>query len=375
VAGAAVAHRPDHPTLDNLTLARKEGWAAFVNAVPRQRPESLTRSAIRALGDAAANDYNLRRREWHANLGPLKTPQLAALHEDLWDILDSNLQDGDKAKGAVAIDSAAGLGKTTAALAFGKDLHLREVAERGPRTAEGDERWPVCRVGLTGNTTMKDFNLAMLEFFAHPGVTRGTAAQYIRRALDCVLLCDVRLLIVDDLHFLRWRLSSGVEISNHLKYIANEFPVTLLLIGVGLEAGGLLSEGRSYSDAVLAQTGRRTTVLDIRPFLVSTEEGRREWRQLLLAIEERLVLADTTPGMLAEHLSDYLYARSTGHIGSLMTLINRGCQRAVRTGTERLTASLLDNVKNDAAAEKARQELDAAIRARNITTTPRAHRR
>ena len=233
----------------------------------------------------------------------------------------------------------------------------------------------MCRVGLTGNTTMKDFNLAMLEFFAHPGVTRGTAAQYIRRALDCVLLCDVRLLIVDDLHFLRWRLSSGVEISNHLKYIANEFPVTLLLIGVGLEAGGLLSEGRSYSDAVLAQTGRRTTVLDMRPFLVSTEEGRREWRQLLLAIEERLVLADTTPGMLAENLSDYLYARSTGHIGSLMTLINRGCQRAVRTGTERLTASLLDNVKNDAAAEKARQELDAAIRARNITTTPRAHRR
>ena len=375
MAGAAVAHRPDHPTLDNLTLARKEGWAAFVNAVPRQRPESLTRSAIRALGDAAANDYNLRRREWHANLGPLKTPQLAALHEDLWDILDSNLQDGDKAKGAVAIDSVPGLGKTTAALAFGKDFHLREVAERGPRTAEGDERWPVCRVGLTGNTTMKDFNLAMLEFFAHPGVTRGTAAQYIRRALDCVLLCDVRLLIVDDLHFLRWRLSSGVEISNHLKYIANEFPVTLLLIGVGLQAGGLLSEGRSYSDAVLAQTGRRTTVLDMRPFLVTTEEGRREWRQLLLAIEERLVLADTTPGMLAEHLSDYLYTRSTGHIGSLMTLINRGCQRAVRTGTERLTASLLDNVKNDAAAEKARQELDAAIRARNITTTPRAHRR
>ena len=375
MAGAAVAHRPDHPTLDNLTLARKEGWAAFVNAVPRQRPESLTRSAIRALGDAAANDYNLRRREWHANLGPLKTPQLAALHEDLWDILDSNLQDGDKAKGAVAIDSVPGLGKTTAALAFGKDFHLREVAERGPRTAEGDERWPVCRVGLTGNTTMKDFNLAMLEFFAHPGVTRGTAAQYIRRALDCVLLCDVRLLIVDDLHFLRWRLSSGVEISNHLKYIANEFPVTLLLIGVGLQAGGLLSEGRSYSDAVLAQTGRRTTVLDMRPFLVTSEEGRREWRQLLLAIEERLVLADTTPGMLAEHLSDYLYARSTGHIGSLMTLINRGCQRAVRTGTERLTASLLDNVKNDAAAEKARQELDAAIRARNITTTPRAHRR
>jgi len=374
VARAAVARRLDRPSLDNLTLARKEGWAAFVNATPRKRPELLTRGGINSLGDNALNEYNLRRREWHANLGPLRTPQLAALHEDLWDILDSNLQDGDKAKSVVAIDAFPGLGKTTAALAFAKAFHLREVAERGPRTGAGDERWPVCRVGLTGNTTMKDFNLAMLEFFAHPGVTRGTAAQYIRRALDCVLSCEVRLLIVDDIHFLRWRVSSGVEISNHLKYIANEFPVTLLLIGVGLEAGGLLSEGRTYSDAVLAQTGRRTTLLDMRPFVVTTEQGRREWRQLLLAIEERLVLADTTPGMLADDLSDYLYARSTGHIGSLMTLINRGCQRAVRTGAERLTASLLDGVKNDAAAEQARQELDTAIRARKITTTPQARR-
>jgi hypothetical protein len=368
VAGSAVARRAQHPALDNLTLARKEGWAAFVNAGPRRRPEPLSRSTISALGEAAVDEYNMRRREWHANLGPLRTPQLAALHEDLWDIVDSNLQDGDKAKSAVAIDAFPGLGKTTAALAFAKDFHLREVAERGARTAAGDERWPVCRVGLTGNTTMKDFNLAMLEFFAHPGVTRGTAAQYIRRALDCVLSCDVRLLIVDDMHFLRWRVSTGVEISDHLKYIANEFPVTLLLIGVGLQAGGLLSEGRSYSDAVLAQTGRRTTVLDMRPFTVTGEKGRREWRQMLLAIEERLVLADATPGMLADELSDYLYARSTGHIGSLMTLIARGCQRAVRTGVERLDRKLLDQVKNDAAAENARQELDAAFRARRLST-------
>lgn len=32
---------------------------------------------------------------------------------DLWDIVDSNVQDGDKAKGAVAVDAFPGLGKTT----------------------------------------------------------------------------------------------------------------------------------------------------------------------------------------------------------------------------------------------------------------------
>lgn len=135
---------------------------------------------------------------------------------------------------------------------------------------------------------------------------------------------------------------------------------------------GLFSEGASYSDAVLAQTGRRTTPLDMRPFTVDTETGRRQWRQMLLALEQRLALANTTPGMLADDLSDYLFACSTGHIGSLMTLINRGCQRAIRTGTERLDQDLLDCVKNDAASEKARQELEAALQTRRITTRPRS---
>lgn len=43
-------------------------------------------------------------------------------------------------------------------------------------------------------------------------------------------------------------------------------------------------------------------------------------------------------------------------------------RRAVRTGAEKLDIALLDQVKNDAAAEKARQELEAAISARTITT-------
>ncbi len=358
--------------LDNLTLARKEGWRRFVNSPARIAPEPLTRAELGALGEEAVEDYNRRRREWHANLGPIKTPQLAALHEDLWDIVDSNAQDGDKAKGAVAVDAFPGLGKTTSVLAFACQYHRREIKALGDITESGDERWPVCRVGLTGNTGMKEFNRAMLEFFAHPGTRRGTAADYARRALDCVLSCEVRVLIIDDLHFLQWRNSSGIATSNHFKYIANEFPVTMIFIGVGLAARGLFSEGGDYQDAVLAQTGRRTTALGMEPFAVNTERGRQQWRQLLLAIEQRIVLADKHPGMVADDLCDYLYARSTGHIGSLMTLINRGCQRAVRSDEEKLTAELLDNVKIDAASEKARQELELAVNTGKIKVRRKA---
>ena len=102
----------------------------------------------------------------------------------------------------------------------------------------------------------------------------------------------------------------------------------MVFIGVGLAARGLFSEGSDYQDAVLAQRDRRTTALDMEPFAVNSDHGRRQWRQLLLAVEQRVVLAENYPGMIADDLCDYLYARSTGHIGSLMTLINRGCQRA-----------------------------------------------
>ena len=142
--------------LDNLTLSRKEGWQRFVQAPARVQPDVLTRAQLHALGEAARADYDGRRRVWHANLGPIKTPQLAALHEDLWDIVDSNAQDGDKAKGSIAIDAFPGLGKTTAVLAFAKQFHLREIAVDGERTPEGHQRWPVCRVGLTGNTGMRE---------------------------------------------------------------------------------------------------------------------------------------------------------------------------------------------------------------------------
>ncbi len=96
---------------------------------------------------------------------------------------------------------------------------------------------------------------------------------------------------------------------------------------------------------------------------------------MLLALEQRLVLTEKHPGMLADDLSDYLFARSTGHIGSLMTLINRGCQRAVRTGVERLDQELMDRVKNDEASEAARLELQAALERRRLTSRPRSRSR
>ncbi|WP_413540656.1 hypothetical protein [Mycobacterium intracellulare] len=146
---------------------------------------------------------------------------------------------------------------------------------------------------------MKDFNAALCDFYAHPGYRRGNRSndQLGRQALDCVLSCETRLLIIDDLHFLHWQRSGGVEISNHFKYVSNEFPVTLLFIGIGLGDRGVLMEdlccsleGAGYGDIVLEQTARRTTMLEMRPYGLQNDKERCQWNALLATVEQRLVL-------------------------------------------------------------------------------------
>ncbi len=183
--------------LDRLTLARKEGWRKLAEAPARTRPETLSAAELHVLGDDEKERYDDRRAEWHANLGPFRTPQLVAVHDDLWELVDSNRQDADRVRGAAAIDAFPGLGKTTAALKFAKEYHQREIRLRGNEMPDGHEHLPVCRIGLTSNTTMKAFNQAILDFYGHPGTGRGTSTQLASRALDCVLSCGTGLVVVD----------------------------------------------------------------------------------------------------------------------------------------------------------------------------------
>ncbi|MCV7047249.1 AAA family ATPase [Mycobacterium frederiksbergense] len=356
-----------------MTLSRKEGWRAYVQAPKRPRPEALTRTQIRRLGEAAADIYNQRRADWHNNL-LFRTPQLRAVHDNLWPLLDASTQDGHHAKTAIALDGYPGLGKTLAVETFARQFHDREIRRHGEYTDAGDERWPVCRIGMRGNTSMKDFNAALCDFYAHPIKRSGTTEQLGQQALDDVLSCETRLLIIDDLHFLHWQHHGGIAINNHFKYIANEFPVTLLYIGIGLTQRGVLMEDMRCSledadlqDVLLQQTTRRTILLDMQPFGLDTEHQRRQWHQLLATIEDHLVLGTKRPGMLADELGEYLYERSTGHIGSLMELVRIGCAHAVHSGSEALTKKLFDSFKIDSAAEKARRELAAAFRTRKLS--------
>ena len=356
----------------------KTGWFAMVEAAPRRRPPARTAEQLLAMtpNERLADDH--ARAIWHANIGPIRTPGIDALFEALDEIVGANRQDGDKVKPTAVLDALPGLGKTTAALAFGQAFHRAQVDFHGPEVPVAGGSWqriPVAYLGLTSNTTMRSLNARLCRFYGLPGAERGNADWLASRAAECVANCKTRLIIVDDVHFLDVNRRDGREVANHFKWLANTFPVTFLFVGVGLRARGLLDEGLCGTDAAFSQTARRWSVLSLDPFEIATKQGRGTWRQLLLSIERELVLAKAHRGMVARDLSDYLFARSSGHFASLMSLIGRGCYRAVKTGAEALSVELLDRVRIDQAAEAAREQLHAALDVGLVSTRAGAHRR
>ncbi|GAB2331306.1 AAA family ATPase [Streptomyces sp. NPDC048002] len=343
-----------------FSLSRKEGWRRYADAPARQRPERLTRAQLKALGEEAAEDYNDARHDWHANFGIVNTPQLSTIHEELDQIVASNRQDGDRIRSAAVIDALPGLGKTTIANLYGRTFDRQQMRRLSPVTDGGHERIPVFRVGLTSNTTLRTLNRMICEFYGHPATDRANAAALASHALDCVLSCETQLGIIDDIHFIDLDRRDGLAVSNHLKWLANELPVTFIYVGVGLAERRFFADGLTGKNTVLAQTARRWTRLGVDPFRLDTDHGRKHWRSLLKTTESRLVLAEHRPGMLVR-LADYLFERTSGHVGSYFTLVLRGCYRAIRTGAEILDRAVLDGVRLDEASEQARRQMAAAL--------------
>jgi hypothetical protein len=355
-------------------LSRKESWRRYCDEPPRAQPERLALARLRSLGDAAREEYDESRHDWHPNLAIIETRQLTALHKTLDTIVKGNRQDdADRVRGVGAIDAFPGLGKTTIADTFARAFDRADIRRRGPLTDAGHPRLPVFRVSLSAGTTVKSLNAKICQFYGHPAMNKDRSSYSADRiagfALDSVLSSETRLGIIDDVHFITPRRKDGLDVINHLKFLNSEFPVTFVFAGVDLEGKGFFSEGRVGSGSAHAQLGRRWTRLAVVPFEIATDEGRADWQSLLKATERQLVLARARPGMLTG-IAGYLFARTTGHIGSFFSLIARGCVEAISTGEEDLTRDLLDGVPIDEAAERARGEIEAALAAGRLTAEP-----
>jgi hypothetical protein len=334
----------------SYALSRKEGWDRFVHAGARPPFEVLSRTEMAHLSAQELEDYNEARMVWNANLPTVRTQQLTAAHNIIDQVMASNRRDAASLRGSVVIDALPGLGKTTIATRYAREFHLRQYRRDGPETASGDQRLPVAFIPLSAGMTLKNLNQKLLDVYGHPAAARTSRAQLGSLAVDCVLSCETRLVVIDDLHFIDFRHRHGSEVSNHLKWLANEMPATFIYVGVALDQRKFFDEGLLGEQAAYAKTSRRATRCPVVPFTIRSTSGFRAWVDLLKAFEAHIKLADARPGMLTDH-AKAIYLRTQGHIASLTNLLDRVCYQAITTGVETISAELIEHATIDNAAQ------------------------
>lgn len=335
---------------ESFHLARKQGWDAFVNAAAREPLERLDRRQIASLDEQEREDYNEARLVWNANLPTVRTPQMLDAFSVFEQVMASGRRDGDRQRGSIVFDAEAGRGKTTTVTRFARDLHRRIYRREGPLTPEGHQRLPVAFVPLSAGMTLKGLNQKILEFYGHPAVSRSSTMTSLGgSAVDCVLSCQTRLIVIDDLHFIDFRHRHGIEVSNHLKWLANEMPVTFIYVGIQLAEKRFFDDGLAGEQAVYAQTSRRATRCTLSPFSLDSDAGYELWVKTLRAFEDGIVLADAHRGMLTDQARE-IFRRTQGNIASLTNLIDRACYLAIVKGTETIDADIVAAVATDNAA-------------------------
>jgi hypothetical protein len=320
----------------------------------------------RRLGPRRRMLHDLHRAATHANLPIQETPMSAAVSQVMGSrILNNALKHKPTTRAGLMVNGGGYQGKTETvceiAAAF-EDQWLALHDQINPHAVPGtrDLLASVAYVQTPVTATPKSICQAILDFYRadHKGMTLPQLVHSVRTSLYDHA---TKVLILDDVTRLRMHREADQDALDLLRALMS-MHVTLVLVGVGIRASGLLREGRtdlrtgqlvfpqprharSFTDEAATQTERRFDLVDLDPFRYDTPEAIAAWVTHLAGIEDQLRLLRAEPGMLTDGaMPEYLFARTGGIVGLLERLIEDGCAHAIDTGAERLSTDLLDGV-------------------------------
>jgi Bacterial TniB protein len=172
---------------------------------------------------------------------------------------------------------------------------------------------------------------ALLDRLAIPRKRRDEPYEMTARLSRILPKLGVRILIIDEIHHVlagnslrqKWFL-------NVIKYIGNELKIPIVAVGTQ-DAFNALS-----TDPQLANR--------FEPAVLPRWHYDREFLRLLMSFEQVRPLRNDSH-LWDGPIANRLFGMSEGTIGELSTLVNRAAVQAIRTGEERITPKLLDELE------------------------------
>lgn len=266
-------------------------------------------------------------------------PRMTAIFEAIQTCHDLNPVSAEPQ--CLMLTGATGVGKSTLLNSYAA-LYPCEILDEFTRSS-------LLNVTVPAKATIRNFITRLLVSIGDPLADKGTIGSMELRLLHLMQVCQVEVLMVDDLQHFVDRDSERVlhDISNWLKNLVKETGVTCIIAGLP-EAEAVLSAnpqlGRLFGDPHC-----------LNPFTWDNEhpETIQEFRTFLKTLEALLPLPQ--PSYLASMETAWrCFVASGGCMAYLMNLIRRATYHAIQQDYVALDMSLLATAFDNRLAGKRR---------------------
>ncbi|AUY53599.1 ATP/GTP-binding protein [Streptomyces sp. CB01881] len=247
------------------------------------------------------------------------------------------------ARPSLILTGPAATGKTTALLEVGRACHLAHTRRHPAPPGNGQPAVPVAYVLVPPGASAKTLIAGFARYLGIPVTARMTQAQLMQAVCHTYNTAGVRLVLIDEIHRLNPRTTTGAEAADLLKDLTEQIGATFVYAGIDVTGTALFSGVRG------AQLAARASLVETGA-LPARLGARRPFTDLVTDLETALDLQRHRAGTLPRH-APYLHQRTAGRIGSLNRLIREAALTAILDGTERITKTTLDAVRLDHQAE------------------------
>ncbi|GAA1335033.1 hypothetical protein GCM10009647_077010 [Streptomyces sanglieri] len=182
-----------------------QGWRHFATTPPPQPP---------APGEPARS--NEERLAYHSAFVTVRTPAIDTLTTGVRTLMILGRHQQTTARPSLIVTGPAAAGKTTALLHVGHACHLAHTQQHPP-AATTHAPVPVAYVLVPPAATAKALATEFARYLGVPFTTRMTQAQITDAVCHTYNRAGVRLVLIDEIHRLNPRTTTGAETADLLK--------------------------------------------------------------------------------------------------------------------------------------------------------------
>ncbi|MFC9760009.1 TniB family NTP-binding protein [Streptomyces sp. NPDC056921] len=295
-----------------------QGWQRFATTPPPQPSASV--EPERSVEERLA---------CHSAFVTVRTPAIDTLTTNVRTLMILGRHQQTAARPSLIVTGPAAAGKTIALLHVGRACHLAHTHSQSAPAGTTHAAVPVAYVLVPPGTTAKGLAAEFARYLGIPVTARMTQAQITDAVCHTYNHAGVRLVLIDEIHRLNPRTTTGAETTDLLKDLTERIGATFVYAGIDVTDTALFSGVRG------AQLAARASLVECGAF--PARLGTREpFRELTAGVEAALDLRAHRAGTLPHHTT-YLRQRTAGRIGSLARLIRQAAIMSILDGAERIT--------------------------------------